>query len=405
MGHIKILFGFLCFVFFRCVAQQETVPAVTVVPVADLVLEQLTNVYPKKNVAKSYRSLSLEGAKKSVWSCPRVHQLLFNEQVEIIRYEDDEVLIKIPQCFYLAGNIKQNKYWSHKNNILPLSKKLRPGLFPEPIRFSGKNKDSQKKQVITLLFPFQDKKNGRTFSAGTKFVRAKTKQEQPHLVAVWAFSPRMRTHEMVHIPKKLCLARPPQTSSEKRKLFVQLLQRWSARPNGSIPYVWGGCSFTRPYTQEMIKSVKTKLPNGRKVDIFRHNKPYPIAGGLDCSGAILRAAQIANIPYFFKNSSTALKNLEQIKQYEQIKAGDLLYTSGHIMMVADLKEGKLVESRSHWYGFGSLHEEKLNHLFKDMNSYKKLFAQSEAKKPLVRIDEAGKVIGKPKVHLFLKLPV
>ena len=63
----------------------------------------------------------------------------------------------------------------------------------------------------------------------------------------------------------------------------------------------------------------------------------PLAG-FDCSGMILCAAQIAGLPYFFKNTDTLLGNLKPLRPTEELEAGDLVFYSGHVLVVSDLKE-------------------------------------------------------------------
>jgi len=373
--------------------------AVTIVPVADLILEKMKTVYPEKKVAHSYESISLESKTLKARSCARAHQLIFNEQVTVICQEGDEALVEVPNCFYLSSGKKRNRYWTHKTNLQTLSKKLDPKKTPTPIQFCTKKTEQKSQTIITLLLPFYDKKNKRIFSAGTRFVQAPGHSNQK--LSVWALNKRATAYDLLNIPKAICFKEKPLSKEKKRNLFVQLLKTWAHRqPKQFIPYVWGGCSFTRPYERKMIYAAK----NQENEKIIWQKKELKIATGLDCSGTILRATQIFNIPYFCKNSISAKQHLKKVKNYNELKNGDLLYIRGHIMIVSDKKKNKLIEARSHYSGYGKLQEKNISQIFKGTKTYQQLIALCNANKPLARIDSVGK-IDKVAVGTFLKLPV
>jgi len=371
--------------------------AVVVVPIADLALQKIQKVYPEKKVADSYQSICLEGQTFSAYSCPRAHQLLFNEQVTVVRQEGDELLVKVPNCFYMSKGKKRNQYWTHKANLKILSGKLKTTKIPKPINFYTKNIKQSNQNIITLLLPFYDKKNKRTFSAGTRFVQADNKKQ----ISVWALNKKASAFDLLKIPESICLKNNTLLKKNRRKLFVNLLKKWvHQQPKKFIPYVWGGCSFTRPYEKTMIHAKKNK----KNEKTFWQTKKLKIASGLDCSGAILRGTQIFNIPYFCKNSISAKQHLEKLKNYKELKNGDLLYIQGHIMIVSDKKNNKLIEARSHYSGYGKLQEKKIGEIFKGIKSYQQLITLCNANKHLVRIDSSGKAENKRKNGTFLKLP-
>lgn len=386
--------------------QQRPKRAVTIVPVANLVLQRMATLFPGKNPWNCYQNISLEGSKKTARSCPRVHQLLFNEQVEIIHCAGDELLVKIPHVFYTSGIDKKNEYWAHKKNFISLEalekKGLNSDLFPAPIRFSDKTIEKANTNTITLLFPFKDRTHHRTFSAGTRFVRAHPGANGP-TVKVWAFNPATVRFDLISIPKHLCLSNPPKTSRQKRKLFVKLLKRWAHLPAGFIPYVWGGCSFTAPYKKNMITCKQMTIKPRETISVFLPKKGRKTVTGFDCSGVIARAAQACNIPYFFKNSSTALQQLKPITSYKQLAEGDLLYIKGHLMVVSDIKNNRLIEARSHCHGYGKVQEIKLSDEFQGIETYQQLLAACLTNKRLKRLDSRG-AFTKSYTAKLLKLP-
>jgi hypothetical protein len=119
------------------------------------------------------------------------------------------------------------------------------------------------------------------------------------------------------------------------------------------------------------------------------NKPQP---GLDCAGLIARAAHLAGIPYFYKNSLTIAKHLAPLNKKETISEGDIIWLPGHVMVVSSLKDNLLVEARHYSHGYGKVHEIPLSHQFKNINSYEQLAAHFFNKKPLQRLDKSGKVV-------------
>lgn len=171
-----------------------------------------------------------------------------------------------------------------------------------------------------------------------------------------------------------------------------MLRSWSTLQNGFIPYVWGGCSFAKAYTERDINKKTVKVERNKRVTVFKNKKSTNIETGFDCTGMVARAAQMSNIPYFFKNSFTATENLCSIDNYENLKNGDLIYFNGHVAVVSDIKRQLMIEARGHESGFGKVQEIKLSKSFNNIKTYKDLFDFYQKKKPLERLDINGKVV-------------
>ena len=154
----------------------------------------------------------------------------------------------------------------------------------------------------------------------------------------------------------------------------------------------------------MITRTQMRIKTRGIIPVFWKKKKGEMATGFDCSGVIARAAHACNIPYFFKNSSTALQQLKPIVSYEQLAEGDLLHIKGHLMVVSDIKNNKIIEARSHWHGFGKLQEIKLSDEFQGVKTYKQLVDACLANKRLARLDSAGSVFEKIQSATLLKLP-
>lgn len=406
----QILF-FLCATTLIISAATEPYRALTIVPVANLSFQPLAPLFPHKNVLRLYQEMTLEGTKGSVRSCPRAHQLIFNEIIEIADHVGDEVLVRIPQCYFTTNTppfTKNHEYWSHKSFFIPLKKLKHHALdlsqVPSPIDFESGSIANANAGVATLLFPYKNPATDTVFSAGTRFVTAQPTQKEDEHVIVWVFDHESWTTQKLSIPKHLCIIHYPQDKELLRTAFVQLLRLWAeSSTNSVIPYVWGGCSFTTFYPTDMITGPENPTPKATS-PFFINNKKI-MGTGFDCSGVILRAAQILNIPYFFKNSFTALNTLTHIMDYKDLKIGDLLYIAGHVMIVADLKKNTLIEARSHYHGFGKLQEIKLSDEFKGITTYQQLISAYTQKKPLERLDARRNIIAIITDAQLLKLPV
>jgi hypothetical protein len=385
-------------------AQREHL-AIVVVPVADLMGQPFGHLHNEK----SYNSIALCG-KKGSFACPRINQLLFHEIVTIIGHQHDEIHIKIPHMFFetAQSSTKIDSYWTLKKNVIPLSKLHDMGVdiqkLPHPISYhSPANQTDQTIAVLTQ--PYYDPLTRIHFSAGTRFVVDKP-QRSPQFIMVWAYHPRKYTIHKMGLPvTSVTIINPTISHDEQRKLMVQTARQW-ARTNkkGFIPYVWGGCSFSNVCTDPMISEQ-----HGR--DIFNapitfYTRALYSSGpfsGFDCAGLIIRAAQAAGIPYFYKNTTTLEKYLKPITTINDLKTGDIIWLPGHVMMVADLKNNTLIEARGYGDGYGKVHEITLKSLFNHINTYADLINAYNEKKSLERLNSKGGIANTVKNFKILSL--
>ncbi len=374
---------------------------VVVVPVADLMGEQLKN-------SSQYGQLPLSGQGEPWRVCPRIHQLLFNEVVIIEKKENKQYCIRTPQLFFITPSSRNpmNLYWTHQDNVLPLdmltSYKVSPDTIPQPLgNTAGTGHTNNKAQeIITLTSPFYDPITHLTFSAGTHFVLADTAKEESTYV-VWAFDRRSKYVKKINIPKNLCYRlennEPPRTRIKK---FVQLLTKWAHLENGFIPYVWGGCSFQLPHTLDELEIIKNNHHDQPEVEIVVYKKKHNTKAkdGCDCAGLVLLAAQSCGIPYFLKNTYTLSHYLKPVEK--NINPGDLIWIRGHVLIVADTEKNTIIEARDFSDGYGKIHEIALNKVFKDMNSFDDLMAAYREQKPLLRLNHP---LGKTKEYDSFKI--
>ena len=364
-------------------------------PVADLAGQPLGSRH-------TYQQLPWAARGSDYAACPRVHQLLFHETVEILEKCGDEIKVRVPNLFYqtMKSNNPQTDYWTLVDNIRGFDgiAKKEQNKIPTPIRCN--NFQAAKQQITTLIAPYYDRKTKMTLSAGSRFVCAKRSKRKAR-VLVYRFNPKHGVHDIISIPQKL-LYRSKQTKPDlQRAEFVQILRSW-AHTAGTIPYVWGGCSFTETHAANTFHAVPKQ--NGgyytRKGDQKRNPKT-----GLDCTGIIARAAQIVGLPYFLKNSYTIAHNLPLLRPDKHLQPGDIIWLPGHVIVISDTKNNLVVEAHAYDSGYGRVHELPISRIFKDIKTFKDLEIAFRKQIPLGRLDSKGEVFARYPIFKLLRIPV
>lgn len=389
-----------------CSLQAENQKAFVIKPVIDLVC-QYTDEDPRTHL---YKKIPFCGCSPKAYSaCPRTHQLLFNEVVDILEERNDQVYISIPHLFYTtaAHNKPQTKYWTLKENLMPIEhleiKKCNIKNIPQPLSFTHKNSETCNEHVITLIFPWHDPVTNQTFSAGTRFVLASNTTTNNSAIA-YVFDKKTESFKETEIPLSCSLINNHiKSKNQKITAFATLLKKWANLPDGLIPYVLGGCSFTSMCKQNIFNKVEIegKIPITSYFERPHYNQD--IKTGFDCSGLVARAAQICSIPYFFKNTTTLVNNLQLLQNSESLENGDLLWIPGHVMIISDIANNKIIEARGYASGYGKVHEISLHELFKDINTYKDIVKTFFSKKNLQLLNSEGNVSSTINEMRLLKL--
>lgn len=417
-----LIFFFIALNLLAKEALSKSKMAITIVPVADLVCAALpNNDKDETNRFQSYSTLPLE-SKKGSYLCKRLNQALFNEIIEIIDDLDDQVQVKTLNTFYQNKESKnESKYWAKKENFVYLDDLYKAGInkkfIPEPINYESKdNKHIEKvnKNVVTLKLPFFDKITGKNFSAGTRFVKTGNASQNAFEVFVLdagKYNPKKsgssaKNYKIakIMIPKEICAKniickKSSKNCEEKRIEFLSILKNWANLANNSfIPYVWGGSSFVYKCTDPII------IQDSQLPVYTRPGFPHCPATGFDCSGLVARAAQICNIPYFYKNTLTAKNNLKSINNYKDLQNGDLIIYTGHIIVVSNVNKNKMIEARTNEYGLGQVHETTLGKIFKNVKTYKDLFQLRDSNGIIERIDVIGPELERVNSIGFYTLP-
>lgn len=359
--------------------------AVVINPVIDLIGSPIAEFFPHADTAKAYQEIPVCGAQKNAWNnCPRLHQLLCNEIVEVLEEKNNEVKIKVPDIFYVTGitKDKHNVFWTLKSNLAPLKTLQNSGvsisLFPGT---------AQAQKLITLIKPFKVLKTDITYSAGTRFV---VDAITSTTATAYIFNAHKNNFEKTLIPRSFfCI--PSTDHAKKIETFLQLARNWSQEKY--IPYVWGGCSFINTHKQDFLN---TGTSYTRDTEGLQKT-------GFDCAGLVLRAAKTAGFEYPYKNTTTLKELLPALGTNDIIKNGDLIWISGHVMIVSDVTKNKLIEARSYPHGYGIVHEIELKKVFKDIHTYDQLRACYCDKKALYRIDSNKQIRDTIKDFKLLRL--
>ena len=430
--------------------------AIIIVPVADLVGAPIKSFKLAPTIKDSYKKIALcGGPSQPTAGCPRIFQILAHEIVDIISIrpaingDESEACIAVNSAFFVTHDspAKQNLYWTLTKNLLSFTKLLKKNssldFIPATPDFKhkssaqtvrvegakrmetsplgsggasieangGKNAVSQEiyclnqscTHNLALIKPFYDPVTQQTFSAGTRFVYNPEFVSNTHY-QVYVFDRKITRFITTMLPKSSVLTIEPRTPEQAIQVFVAILKSWAHTKNGIICYVWGGASYTYTCKDKECKQISTKLANQKKVKVYIREdcNSIPLTG-FDCAGMILRAAQICNIPYFFKNTYTLAQSLAQLKPDESLNAGDLIWIPGHVMVVSDIQNNLLIEARGYSHGFGKVQEMRLEKVFKGIKTYDELINAFFIQKPLIRLDKSGKSVEEITYYKLLKL--
>ncbi len=342
---MKKLLLLLCFIStFSFSAPAKERKAIVIKPVADL-LGQPYVQSPKKGISAEeyYHHIPFSGSGSACW---RLHQVLFNETVTVLAEKGNEVKVRISNFYYILDNetSPRDTYWTSKDNLFILDnlkhKKIDLSQFPPPISYGDKKRPPDKEEnIVTLKKPFFDPLTKKTYSVGTRFIAHPGQNLKGSFdrgsFNIYIFDPQKQELVNSKIPKINCIRNYFKRPEDQVQNFVQVLRSWTNHKNGFIPYVLGGFSWTLNCEEDTYNEKKDPVSN--KAYFHRDEWSESSKIGFDCVGIIGRAAQICNIPFFYKNTLTLLKGLETLKKGEQLGEGDLIWYPGHVMVVSNLK--------------------------------------------------------------------
>lgn len=347
---------------------------------------------------EQYRHIPLCGGGKPSANCPRLHQLLFNEPVTVLNEQDGQYLVSISNVFYVTpANLKEQctTYWVPKSTVITQTQlqkyDLPPSLFPEPIRFTDGNINTSP-TTIALILPWYEPTTQFTFSVGTRF-KLLHPRPRNNAYTVTLFNPKNGSVITAHIPTSHAFKMDPLLSGTERKgIMVKILRLWSTMNRGFIPYVLGGCSFTTLCQSDFVEMRDNPLSPTSWYEIPGYSMTPKT--GFDCSGLVMRAAQIVGLAIFYKNTTTLGAYLVPLAiTNASPELADLILIPGHVMVIADTSttHPTLLEARGYPHMYGKIQELPLNKVFKDIDTYAQLNEAYREKKTIYRIDKDGVV--------------
>lgn len=359
--------------------------AVCVVPICDLICFSFNTLTNNQKAKEHYNKIAISGYKGN-HNCVRDHQILFNETVEVLEEYYDEIKINIKNAFVQNYG---TTYWTLKENFIK-AEDLDQNKIPKQIDFKENNFTDFYENNVTLVLPFYDNKTNKTYSAGTRFIY---KYKDMNNYTVYIYDPNDKNYIESIVTKKLCLDSQKLDKYEKIKNFIKVLKSWTTLENDQIlPFAWGGCSFIDKIKSHEFILTEDLNHNNETIHYWTREeltrKPY---AGFDASGLMLRAAQICEIPYFFKNTMTCSQFLKTMAKNEIIEEGDLIWFPGYLAAISDIKNNLVIGGRGYQHGYGKIVEQPLKDLFLETETFEQLREAYFNKKSLTNIDKNGQI--------------
>jgi hypothetical protein len=372
------------------------------VPVVDLVAKPFS-VSKNKSIAALYEGISIS-PERGKDSCLRVHQGIFNEQVTILGYQNEQVHIELTNCFSqpMPGLQCPVQFWTRADWVISHEELDHIGIdhtiFPYPIRYDSCYQSSE--EYITLIMPWYDLVTDSLYSAGTRFVII---NDLPEGYAIVLYNYQTQHTASSIVPKSIALPGSFKTADEQKKAFVELLQIWCSLDD-AIPFVWGGTSFSYVCCDD-----KALLEQEYKDGVVRaywnrpaiKQRPY---SGFDASGFIMRAAQIVGAPFFCLNSTTVSHNLRSLQHHEALEEGDILWTPGYVAVVGSIERNELIEAQGYARGYGKMHALKLHNKFANIYSWNDFLYSYERGLPLQSLNKDGYIVNTIPKYILYKFP-
>ncbi len=378
--------------------------AVITVPITEASLKRL-GTSSVDDVSVCYYSFPISPDKGDIGFL-RVHQFLYNQAVNCIEELDNgQMVIEVPGLFYIDWhtNKKCNHFLVLKKDLIA-TELLHDDLkayIPAPIDYT-KPILAYSKDILTLTKPWHHEATDQTYSAGTRFVRY-IDEDTDVSYAVWVLDYHEQKAYCAHIPLDRAVLHN-ETFKKAQKCFVAVLRDWAHQPGGMIiPYVFGGCSHTGPMVEKGFKQVEGTMCDLKGTYWERTGATQGPLSGFDCSGCILAAAQIAWLPYYFKNTTTLACYLHSLKQEDQIEEGDLILYRGHTLIISDVINSLIIETIGYGAGYGRMHELPVSKIFSGIKDLEHLKRAHLAKDAVRTLNSNGEHCGSERKITILKL--
>jgi len=364
--------------------------AVVRVPITDACGLCLTT-FATQGVSRLYKELPY-APEKGFHACHRMHQLKYNEIVQMKRVCGDEIECAVSNLYTVGNNNKRsNHFWVLKDHLVPLEivvQKIPRSLLPDPIDMTQKMQEYNN-NTLTLCEPWCNKKTNLCYSIGTRFKRVAKKDTQSSYAVTVIDYNTFKTH-IGYVPKEKGTVVYASNQDEGRAMLIALLKRWTNEKKSFICYVYGGSSCCARSTDDSFTQVLGKRCGRNVLYWQRKTQESGPLSGFDCSEMLLTAAQIVGIPFFYKNTKAINESLRLLTRSERLQEGDLLWYYGHVMIVSDIQNNLLIEAVGYESGHGKAHEIELSKVFAGITTYNELINAYYGKRHLKRINHKGK---------------
>lgn len=307
-------------------------------------------------------------------SCRRANQGLFGELVDCCYGFAEAVKIDYNRCVYGFDEHTGQPYstmWVKKNAIKPL-RDLSPSLMKAipDLRKNQKN--------LVLITPW----NG--FSVGTRFVRmADYDTQETYACYIPQFELQKTSIEYINKADAVLVEKRDEQTT--RALFLGILRHLmqhaaAQKEDGIVAYVWGGCSYIEAHE---------KSDYWLDSDVWHRHKQTETYTGYDCSGLVWRIAQTAGIAFPWKVSKLIGSEGKKVATYQKLQNGDIIWVQGHVMIVSDIENSKLIEAAGYHGGRGYVYECSLHERFAGITTYQQLFERFLNNEPVQIMNAAG----------------
>lgn len=323
--------------------------------------------------------------------CARIHQALFNECFQVVETSGDMVALSIPWAIYGYDDVgkPQCRYWAERKNLVMLDTISNHHTLQESIPHYAHKKNS-----ITLKMPYTDT-TGITYSVGTQFVCTHHQPDQKAFQVVYLDTQKISLRTMF-VPHACAYKQNKQSLHQSRQQFVQLLTEFigetaQQEDYNTVPYVWGGGSFTKPYSENF---------NEDRNGFHRAERETVPLSGYDCSLLVLRFARMAQLPYTFKTTAMLEKYGKKFTPKDTLQEGDLIWLQGHVVVITDLQNCLVTEAVGYENFYGKLQTLHLSELLKDINSWDDLLHAYYSNRSVMRLDKYGDDFKQSPVKIF-----
>ena len=359
-------------------------PAIIAVPVADVLAGSVESF--EKDASLYYQMPY--SPESTVASCPRAYQLLYNEVIDVIEEKEHEYKIIHPGAFYLKNNVPCGEFYITKQSACKIAAEDLPFIPSMPDAEQGLAFCSENDVVLIDSFNH----GNVVFSAGTRF---KVYHMDADCCYVYCGA------ETCKIPKKLLFTCDNTLSYQDRVVrFIEVLRRWAHNDAGFVPYVLGGASVT----YRIPENIAAELIEKDSQTVWQYSGyDHATKSGMDCSDLIIRAAQIAGLPFFYKNTATMEHFLKNSTEHDHVEVGDIIWYKGHVIVIADLVHNTCIEARGYSAGYGKVQEIPVGALFEGINTFDDLKLACLSNKELAVLKWNGEVDKRISTFKILKL--